>query len=190
MSEVDKLIQSSRAKNMETIKDTGPIDTPEQIQLNDKFQEKFDNLARDVDHVDARMKHINDFVINLETQVNNLRALIANDDNSSKRGHYYTLMNTCVELNARYEELYLKCLDIKFKYRKEQDDLQYKVKKMVHIELQRIKKDDDGEGELSSSKLSKMLNTIMSKLDKTDDEADKMIKSLTELEDDADYKIG
>lgn len=190
MSEVDKLIQSSRAKNMETIKNAGPIATPEQIQLNSKFKDKFENLERDVNHVDARMKHINDFVINLETQVNNLRALIANDDNSSKRGHYYTLMNTCVELNARYEELYLKCLDIKFKYRKEQDDLQYKVKKMVHIELPRLKKEDDGDGELSSIRLSKMLNTIMNKLDKTDGEANDMIKSLTELDDNDDYKLG
>ena len=190
MSAVDELIQSSRSKNIEAINKAPQIDLPEQIQLDGKFTEKFDNLSHDIDHIDARMKHINDFVINLETQVNNLRALIANDDNPTKRGHYYTLMNTCVELNARYEELYLKCLDIKFKYRKEQDDLQYKVKKMVHLDIPRLKKDNIEDGDLSSSKLSSMLNTIMSKLDKTDTEANDMVKSLTEFENDNDYKIG
>jgi len=136
-----------------------------------------------------RLAHINKFIVNLETQVNNLRALIANDTNPAKRGSYYTLMNTCVELNARYEDLYLRCLDIKFKYRKEQDDLNHKVKKMTNIELPRAKLDPTGTGDMTSVRLSQLLKDLASKLEGTDKKANAIFDTLTELETDPEYKV-
>jgi len=114
MNEVDKLLQSTAAKQKQYKEASKEDELSEGIKLESEFKDNFQNLDDDIKHIDMRMAHINKFVVNLETQVNNLRALIANDDNPAKRGSYYTLMNTCVELNARYEELYLRCLDITF----------------------------------------------------------------------------
>ncbi len=183
MSEIDSLIQSSRSKEFQLKL------SDDELQLNKKFKERFENLCKDIDHIDFRMKHINNFITNLETQVNNLRALIANDENPSKKASYYTLMNTCVELNARYEDLYLKCIDIKFKYRKEQDDLDWRIKRMIHLELPKLKTDDAGNEELSSTKLSKLLNIILDKLNSTDNKTGAVFDSIAELEQDKEYKI-
>jgi len=196
-NEVDKLLDSTTKEHpFVTEPDVDPDVAPDLTLpsrlIESEFEDKYQNLKDDIESVDARMLHINKFIVNLETQVNNIRALIANDENPNKRGSYYTLMNTCIELNARYEELYLKCLDIKFKYRKEQGDLSYKVKKMSHIDIPRMKqgvKKDDGGGELSAGKLSSLLHKLNEKLNKTDSDTSDVLKSLTELETDEEYKI-
>src|SRR6056297_2060870 len=139
MSEVDKLLQNNQSK---VVKEKSSLDR----DFENEFSNRFKNLEEDIQNVDSRMAHLNKFIVNMETQVNNLRALIANDTNSSKRGSYYTLMNTCVELNARYEELYLKCMDLKYKYRKEQDDLSHKVKKLTHLDIPKMKKEAESGG--------------------------------------------
>jgi len=186
MNEVDKLLQNSASKQ-KIDKDDEQTDG---LRLESEFKLNFKSLDDDIQHIDMRLAHINKFIVNLETQVNNLRALIANDTNSAKRGSYYTLMNTCVELNARYEDLYLRCLDIKFKYRKEQDDLGHKVKRMTNIELPKAKiSDGGGSGEMSSVRLSQLLKELAAKLDSTDTSTNKVFETLSELDTDLDYKL-
>jgi len=186
MGEVDKLIQSVTSKKIANTKELDGTDK----QIETEFTENFQKLKDDIEHIDIRMQHINKFVVNLETQVNNIRALIANDDNPNKRGSYYTLMNTCMELNARYEDLYLKCIDLKFKYRKEQDDLNYKVKKMSYLEIPRLTKDTKDEaGELSAAKLSSLLQILAESLNKTDKKSDEVFDTINSLENDPDYKL-
>lgn len=191
MGEVDKLLQSTLSKQ-EAETDIVTDELAPDVKFETEFKPNFDSLKADIEHIDSRMQHINKFIVNMETQVNNLRALIANDTNSSKRGSYYTLMNTCVELNARYEDLYLKCMDIKFKYRKEQDDLAHKVKKLSHLDIPRMRKDiGDGDelGELSASKLASILTKLTDKINGADSDAVALTKTLAELQEDPDYKI-
>lgn len=190
MSEVDKLIQSTAAaKSADALQ--GDLGDVAAKAFEGEFKDNFQSLKEDIEHIDIRMQHINKFIVNLETQVNNIRALIANDENPAKRGSYYTLMNTCIELNARYEELYLKCMDIKYKYRKEQDDLNHKVKKLSHLDIPKMRGGgDDPNAELSASKLAKILFTLSEKLDKTDTETNKVFNTIQDLEDDPDLRIG
>jgi len=194
MGEVDKLLQSTlskpEAEEVPRLLEKDPLAADRNFER--EFDPNFQSLKEDITHIDSRMAHINKFIVNMETQVNNLRALIANDTNSSKRGSYYTLMNTCVELNARYEDLYLKCMDIKFKYRKEQDDLVHKVKKIASIDIPRLRQAGDGEeglGELSASKLASILTKLTDKINGTDKEANALTQTLEDLKNDPDYKI-
>lgn len=190
MSEVDKLIQSTVSKKAVADVVVDPGDASARA-FEKEFKDNFQSLKEDIEHLDTRMQHINKFIVNLETQVNNIRALIANDENPAKRGSYYTLMNTCMELNARYEELYLKCMDIKYKYRKEQDDLNHKVKKLSHLDIPKLRGgSDDPNAELSASKLAKILFTLSEKLDKTDNETKTVLNTIQDLEDDPDLRIG
>jgi len=183
MSEVDKLLQNNQSK---VVKEKSSLDR----DFENEFSNRFKNLEEDIQNVDARMAHLNKFIVNMETQVNNLRALIANDTNSNKRGSYYTLMNTCVELNARYEDLYLKCMDIKYKYRKEQDDLSHKVKKLTHLDIPKMKKEaESGGGELTAGRLATLLQELSDKISKTEDDATGIKQTLDDLHNDPDLRI-
>ena len=184
MSEVDKLIQSERSKQLPESKKSD-LDR----QFEGEFGDHLKTLGEDIEHVNLRMAHINNFIVNLETQVNNLRALIANDSNSAKRGNYYTLMNTCVELNARYEDLYLKCMDLKYKYRKEFGETLYKVKRTTFIDVPKTKKEVEAEGDLSAVKLSQLLKDVLSKLDANDKATHEVLGTIKDLETDPMYKI-
>lgn len=189
MNEADKLLQNNHSKNKSNV--SGKNKESLDREFENEFTVRFTNLEEDIQNVDSRMAHLNKFIVNMETQVNNLRALIANDTNSSKRGSYYTLMNTCVELNARYEELYLKCMDLKYKYRKEQDDLSHKVKKLTHLDIPKMKNDnkDDGAGELSAGRLATLLQGLSEKLSATESDAIGIKQTLNDLDNDPDLRI-
>ena len=165
-------------------------------QLDDTVSEKvrfeyvqyFKNLESDITHIDNRMSHIQKFITNLDTQVQHIQSLIKSDANPGKRGNYYQIMNTCMELNARYEDLYIKCMDLKQKYRKEQDDLKHKVSRLVDIDIPKSKV-DVGHHSLTPGNLAMMIQELTSAIGKNDRSAEKIQDSIQTLYDDPDYQL-
>ena len=52
----------------------------------------------------------------------------------------YVILNKTLELLPLYHSNQQRFLDLKFKYRKEQDDMKYKIVRMINIELEQFNK--------------------------------------------------
>jgi len=159
-----------------------------QNKIRDEFKGRFKNLDIDIEHLDNRAAHIQKFIFNMETQVDNIKTLIKNEKNPGKKGNYYGLMNSAIEINARYEDLYLKCLDIKYKYRKEQNDLNTKIARMAEIDLPKAGLDSPDDI-LTPGKLAKMISDLTKAISKNDNAADDLTSSLSELEENPEYSL-
>ena len=157
-------------------------------RIKSEFQLRFDNLEKDITHIDNRMGHIQQFCTNLDAQVQNLQALIQNDQNPGKKAQYYQVMNNCMELNASYETLYIRCMELKQKYRKEQDDLHTRISKFTEIEIPKAKV-DHGEQALTPANLALMMQELTRSIHKNDSKADTLKASIQELEENNDYKM-
>ena len=68
-----------------------------------------------------------------------------------------------MELGIKYHELYLKALDIKHKYRKEQDEFVYKKADFFGIKVKRAELDTSKEG-LSLSALMDLIKNVETKM--------------------------
>lgn len=158
------------------------------VRVKYEFEERFENLEKDIVHIDTRMQHIQQFCTNLDAQVQNLQQLVKSDNNPGKKGQYYQIMNSCMELNATYEMLYIRCMELKQRYRKEQDDLHSKISKFTEIEIPKAKV-DVSEQALTPASLALMMQELTSAINKNDDKAEKVHASLQELEENPDYKL-
>ncbi len=157
-------------------------------RVKSEFAQRFDNLEKDIVHIDARMQHIQQFCTNLDAQVQNLQQLVKSDNNPGKKGQYYQIMNSCMELNATYEMLYIRCMELKQRYRKEQDDLHSKISRFTEVEIPKSKV-DVSEQALTPASLAIMMQELTSAITNSDKKAEKIHTSLQELEDNPDYKI-
>jgi len=160
-------------------------------EVKKQFLETFENLDRDISHIDLRLSHIQKFIVNFESQIDQLRNIIKNTTDSNKKSNLYTILNNSIELNARYEEIYIRCLDLKQKYRKEQSEANYKVVRLMEIELNKIGIDDT---QLTPGRLAQMLNELSSAVNKKQDErspsiADDLIGDISALQNDPKYRI-
>jgi len=158
-------------------------------KIRDEFSTYFTNLERDITHIDNRMSHIQQFIINLTSQIDNIKQLIKSDPNAGKKGQYYQLMNTCMEINARYEDLYIKCMDLKQRYRKEQDDLKLKLSKLTEIDIHRVDTNDMSKQTLTPATLATMLHQLTEVIGKNDIQSNKVKESIMQLNEDPDFKL-
>lgn len=173
-----------------------------EIVIN-KYKEEFENckvnLETDIEHVNTRLGLIQSYITGIDTQLSNLKNLIKNCQNPNEKGKLYNLLNQALELNVKYQELYLKALDIKRNYRKEQDEFTYKKIRFVEIEIKKAEGEQDERG-LTPTKLLQVmrdLQTEIHKETKRNDTAPKeqqrsnpVTEALTLLDDDPDYRIG
>jgi len=159
-----------------------------QSKIRNEFEVRFKNLEIDIEHIDSRLSHIQKFVINMETQVDNIKNLIKLEKHPGKKGNYFGLMNTAIEINAKYEDLYLKCLDIKYKYRKEQNDLNVRISRMAEIELPKAGI-NTSEDILSPGKLAKMISDLTTAISKNDTAANDLTDSLLAVNENPEYNL-
>lgn len=176
----------SRTTPLENINDDDLSQT--KIRIKKEFETRFINLDTDIDHIDGRMKHIQQFCTNLELQVKNLQTLVNSDNNSAKKGQYYQIINSCMELNATYEQLYIRCMELKQRYRKEQDDLHSRISRFVEFDMVKANL-DVADQNLTPSSLALMMQDLTSAILNNDKKAVDIKASLQELEDDPDYKL-
>lgn len=126
--------------------------------ISNEFELNLENLKIDIEHIDLKLQNIQKHVTVLESSITKLY----NQINSSKiqnKVPYYNAYNRALETLILMQGNYQKYLDIKFKYRKEQNDLRFKVIHMLKIDLQKINAEND---ELTTSKLIEVLRQISS----------------------------
>lgn len=158
-------------------------------EIKKQFETTVNNLDTDISHIDLRLSHIQKFIINFEGQIDQIRTIIKNTTDPSKKASLYGILNNSIELNARYEEIYIKCLDLKQKYRKDQSDLNYKVVKLIELELSKIKEEEES---LTPGRLAQMVNELSSTISKqsNNDPTDpSLLNDISSIQEDPKYKI-
>ncbi len=150
------------------------------------------NYNNDINHVDTRLIQIQDYISSLQTQVNNLKNLINNETNPGQRGKFYQILNECLELIATFESLYLKAMEVKFRYRKEQSDFICRKARYIEIELAKLGLEDKSQ-EVNTARLVEMLNNLEKSSLKNETENEIKNNSLsnimTRIEDDDKYRL-
>ena len=155
------------------------------------FSEVKRNYKQDITHVDSRLTQLQSYITTLNSQAQNLKTLIQNEKDPSKRAKQYQILNECLELIATFEGLYLKAMEVKFRYRKEQTDFIVKKAKYIEIELAKLTADDKA-SDLNTAKLVEMLQSfermVLEKAGSNGEPA-ALPEAITKIDDEEKYKL-
>lgn len=121
--------------------------------VNDAFK----LLDNDIKLIDNQYSALCKYILDLDTQLNNLKNLIRLESDPTKKGKLFTVLNTSLEIMAKYQELLVKHFGTKFNYRKEQNDTVFRKIKLLEIEL---KKANEEEKDFSTGSLFKLMNEM------------------------------
>jgi septal ring factor EnvC (AmiA/AmiB activator) len=125
-----------------SIFDDGDEQVVEELEsdIKSKFSDNFDNLRKDINSVELMLSSIHKHIMVLEAQITQIEATIKNAATSgADKGKLYQILNKAQELLSSYYDNYNRFAETKYKYRKEQNDLNYKVVRMIEIEMRNVK---------------------------------------------------
>ncbi len=117
--------------------DDGDVITP-------KFIDETKNLGTDISYLDMQISSLQKHVVTLESTISSIEQALNNKNNQNNpnfdRNKLYGILNKTLEILSLFHSNQQRFLDLKFKYRKEQDDLKYKIVRMINIELEQFNK--------------------------------------------------
>lgn len=134
-------------------------------QINDQLILIEKSLNSDIQNTDIRMSNIQLYLSDLNTQAQQLKSMVANEKDSGKRANLYKVINNTLEMCANFEGLYLKALEVKYRYRQEFINSVHRKFKLLEIDLE--------QNEIGSELNKAQLLTFMGKLQNT---FDKLVK--------------
>jgi hypothetical protein len=146
------------------------LDEEDEIQEEDgeqssesRFKKNFNNLDDDITHIELKLQGIDTHVKVLEIKINNLDNLInqvqQTPNSNIDISKLYMSYTKSYELLSFMQKSYQVYLDLKFKYRVEQDDLRFKLHRMDEIEKKKINELDEINSADIVSALSKFMTT-------------------------------
>jgi len=98
---------------------------------------RFKNLDTDITTIDIKLSELDQIILDLKNTCNRTEALIQSSKGSDRTA-LYRIVNSTMELLSTYYQTHQRFLEIKYRYRKEQDDLTYKAAHFIQIELKKI----------------------------------------------------
>lgn len=116
------------------------------------FKNNFENLDFDISHIDIKLDSINKNIILLQNNIDRITNLLINTKNPQDRIKIYEIQSNALKTLALFDDNYHRLLDLKYKYRTEQDDLSIKSKRLVFIELVKINKEIEDESHIELMK--------------------------------------
>jgi hypothetical protein len=140
------------------------------------------NLRDDIENIEFKLESIQQHILTLETSIARLEQLIQNAAAGDK-GKMYTVLNKTLELLVLYQGSQHKYLELKYKYRTEQDKLRSEIVRMSKLELPKLDKKED----YSVVDIVKALKEVNNKDNK--EAADGFNAEISKLEEDPEYKI-
>lgn len=177
-------------------------DFKKQIEL--EFDENNSNIGHDINDIDVRISDIQGHILTLENAINNIdnqikqnQGMNFHSQNQQLLSKLYGAMNKSIELLSLYQRNISDLLNLKFKYRKEQDDLKLNINRL-HIDAKYRKKIND-EDDFSSTKLLKMLGSLNQSINNNGNsndngnnqnkELDNILNDINSIDDNEDYRI-
>lgn len=153
--------------------------------ITPKFSSETENLNQDISYLDMQISSIQKHIITLESTIIAVEQALNNPANKNNaafdRNKLYGVLNKTLEILSLYHSNQQRFLDLKFKYRKEQDDLKYKIVRMINIELEQFNKHSQSNMEV----LETLKNFNFSDKNNTN----KLIEELDKINSDPIYEI-
>ena len=138
-----------------------------------EFQDNFESLQTDITHIVLRQQAIQLHLTSLDSTVarietflqqtspSNVKAVASGQTTSpTAKTHLYNALNRSLELIAKFNDSYNKLLELKLRYRQEQDNLQYKIVRMINLELKKT----DELGEVTQDHIMKVVKLLILKI--------------------------
>ncbi len=136
---------------------------------NEEFDPNLNNLRTDINAIDLMLSSIQRHITVLESQLSAIQHILKNPNTpSGDKAKLYAGLNNAQELLSRYYDNYNRYLETKYKYRKEQNELGYKL---IKLEI-----DSNDPTLKNNNELSEMLKVLSN-------------NKLTNLDDDPLYTI-
>jgi len=152
-----------------------------QANVSDKFDSNFDNLRQDINTIDLMLSSLQKHILVLESQQTSIENAIktANQTGADKT-KLYGILNRIQDLLSRYYDNYNRFSETKYKYRKEQNELNFKVTRLLEIELRELNKGTN------ANELNELLKSLHYKKNSQPSELE---HELDELQNDPLYEI-
>ena len=131
-------------------------------QINNQLITIEDALSGDIQATDIKMSDIQLYLTDLRTQLQQLKSLVANEKDPGKRANLFKIINNTLEIIATFEGLYLKALEVKFKYRQEFTNAIHRKVKLLEIDL----KQSESVSELNKTQLLTIIGKLQSTFEK------------------------
>lgn len=110
--------------------------------ITPKFTDEIQNLSSDINYLDLQVSAVQKHILTLESTINFIEQSLNNPTNKNNpnfdRNKLYGILNKTLEILSLFQSNQQRFLDLKYKYRKEQDDLKYRIVRMINIELEQF----------------------------------------------------
>lgn len=146
-----------------------------------RFSDNFENLNYDIIYIDKKIQSINGHISILENKLQMVQQNIQNaqkNNQTSDISKLYAALNKMYELLSLFQKSEQVYLDLKFKYRGEQNDLRFKLIKLDEVDKKRIEEADG----INNSDIISALSNLMK-------DASGKNETIKELENDPKYTI-
>lgn len=155
-------------------------------QINNQLITIEEALDTDLQNTDIRMNELQLYLSDLKSQIQQLKSLVANEKDPSKRANLYKIINNTLEICATFEGLYLKALEVKHRYRQEFANSIHRKIRLLEIDLEQA----ESVGELNKVGLVKVVNLLQTSFDKFTKLEQANINSTTETMEAIDAETG
>jgi len=108
--------------------------------IESKFEDNVDNLRKDINNIELMLSQIQKHIMVIEAQITQIELILKNKNTQgSDKPKLYQILSKSQELLSMYYDNYNRFAETKYKYRKEQNDLNYKVIKLIEVEMKNLK---------------------------------------------------
>lgn len=129
-----------------------PFDSPEDTELEDsfvdsdniqkQFEENAQQLADDIVDLDKTISNVKKHIFTIESSMSSIESSIQNNKSltPADKSKLFQVLNKLAEtLNLYYSSLQ-RFMDLKYKYRTEENGLKFKISRLIHVELKDLNK--------------------------------------------------
>lgn len=153
--------------------------------LESQFVEEGENLVMDIKYLDMQISSVQKHIVSLESTISMIEQQLNNPVNKNNptfdKSKMYVILNKTLELLPLYHSNQQRFLDLKFKYRKEQDDMKYKIVRMINIELEQFNKHNQSNADVLETLKKFNFSDVNSK--------DELFREIQMINDDPIYEL-
>jgi len=155
------------------------------------LDDNFSNLNDDIVSIDIKLSEVDQLLLDLKNTVSRTQAAIRTAKANDK-GPLYRVINTTMELMSSFYQTHQRFAELKYRYRKEQDDLTFKTAHFIQIELRKIESQADASHFDVIDVLKKIASMDKSSVDPNNSTSDlppDIQKGLNDIDDDSLYSL-
>jgi hypothetical protein len=110
-----------------------------------ELEEHKNNLTFDIDNIDLRLIYITKNMNLIQSNIDRMTNIILNfkqsNNSNTNIGSFYSIQSDLLKTLTGYNDSYEKLLNLKFKYRAEQNNLSLRIIRFYQLEMKKLEND-------------------------------------------------